>query len=101
MKFRKKPVVIEAFQMTKDMWDTNDSRWPQWAKEAWDKNPSEEAIWTEGGKIYCGTREGPYGIVQYKITWNDWIVQDIKGEIYPIKPDIFEATYKPVNEEKP
>lgn len=27
----------------------------------------------------------------------DWIIRGIKGEIYPCKPDIFEATYEPVN----
>ena len=26
----------------------------------------------------------------------DWIIQGVKGEIYPCKPDIFEATYEPV-----
>lgn len=26
----------------------------------------------------------------------DWIIQGIKGELYPIKPDIFEKTYEQV-----
>jgi hypothetical protein len=26
----------------------------------------------------------------------DWIIQGVKGELYPCKPDIFEATYEPV-----
>lgn len=26
----------------------------------------------------------------------DWIIKGVKGEIYPCKPDIFEATYEPV-----
>jgi len=26
----------------------------------------------------------------------DWIIQGIKGELYPCKPDIFEQTYEPV-----
>lgn len=30
---------------------------------------------------------------------NDWIIKGIKGEFYPCKPDIFEATYEPVAEE--
>lgn len=25
----------------------------------------------------------------------DWIIKGVKGEIYPCKPDIFEATYEP------
>lgn len=27
----------------------------------------------------------------------DWIVKGIKGELYPVKPDIFEKTYKPID----
>jgi hypothetical protein len=26
----------------------------------------------------------------------DWIIRGVKGEFYPCKPDIFEATYEPV-----
>ena len=29
----------------------------------------------------------------------DWVVMGIKGEFYPVKPDIFEATYEPVDKE--
>ena len=25
----------------------------------------------------------------------DWIIRGVKGELYPCKPDIFEATYEP------
>ncbi len=31
----------------------------------------------------------------------DWIIRGMKGEVYPCKPDIFEATYEPVAEVKP
>jgi hypothetical protein len=24
----------------------------------------------------------------------DWIIKGVKGEVYPCKPDIFEATYE-------
>jgi hypothetical protein len=27
---------------------------------------------------------------------NDWIIRGVKGEFYPCKPDIFEATYEAV-----
>ena len=88
-KYRKKPVVIEAFQMTKAIWNTNDG-WPQWAREAWDKLPAEEgAIWCNDGTVYCGTLEGVH-----KITFGDWVIRGVADEIYPCKPDIFEATYE-------
>ncbi len=89
-KYRKKPIVIEAFQMTRHIWPTNDG-WPQWAREAWDcdRGPSEGAIWCEGGKVYCGTLEGVH-----EVTFDDWIIQGVEGEIYPCKPSVFAATYE-------
>jgi hypothetical protein len=92
-KFRKKPVVIEAFQMTKERrWDN--SEWPAWLHEAWNKEPSEGAMWIDPldptrEKLVLGTREGVH-----LVTWGDWIIRGVQGELYPCKPDIFEATYE-------
>ena len=99
-KFRKKPVVIEAFQMTKkSRW--NNSDWPNWLHEAWNKEPGEGAVWiktaepvsdcmkTPSSDLVCGTLEGVH-----RIDWNDFIIQGIKKELYPCKPDIFEKTYE-------
>lgn len=99
MKYRKKPVVIEAFQMTEER-RRNNSEWPKWLNEAWNKDhPSEGAVWPEkhpnsDGKdrLCIGTLEGVY-----IVSWDDYIIQGIKGEIYACKPDIFEATYERVD----
>lgn len=32
------------------------------------------------------------------VTWDDYIIRGVQGELYPCKPDIFEATYEPVEE---
>ena len=93
-KFVKKPVVVEAFQMTKERrWDNKD--WPGWLSQAWNKvSPSAEgAMWCDREKpheqLYIGTLEGVL-----KVSFGDWIIRGVKGEIYPCKPDIFEATYE-------
>jgi len=97
-KFRKKPVVIEAFQMTKERrWDNSD--WPNWLHLAWNSEPSEGAVWIDNDdpkreRLFCGTLEGVH-----IIDWDDWIIQGVKGELYPCKPDIFEMTYEPVQGE--
>ena len=95
-KFRKKPVVIEAFQMTKGRrWDNRD--WPSWLNEAWQKDS------TDVGSLFIrplvddnpesllaiATMEGPL-----MVSWDDWIIRGVRGELYPCKPDIFEATYE-------
>ena len=92
-RYRKKPVVVEAFQMTKKRrWDNSD--WPEWANRAWQTEPGEGSIWIDPDdlnkeSLVCGTLEGVH-----RIDWNDWIIQGIKKELYPCKPDIFEATYE-------
>ncbi len=30
-----------------------------------------------------------------KVSLNDWVIKGVKGEFYPCKPDIFQATYEP------
>lgn len=97
-RFRKKPVVIEAFQMTEAA--RNDNRdWPEWLNAAWQKRPTEEGSLfvrpLDGSReLAIATLEGPL-----MVQWDDWIIRGVKGEIYPCKPDIFAATYEPADEE--
>lgn len=94
-RFRKKPVEIEAFQMTEEhRWDN--SEWPNWLHEAWQKEVGEEnALWCDvdppHARLHISTLEGVLNI-----EWDDWIIQGVQGELYPCKPDIFEQTYDPV-----
>lgn len=92
-RFRKKPIEIEAFQMTKQRrWDN--SEWPNWLHMAWNEEvDATGGVWCIDGdeQLFCGTLEG-----KHIIDFDDWIIQGIKGELYPCKPDIFEMTYDPV-----
>ena len=96
-KYRKKPIVIEAFQMTKEhRWDN--SEWPNWLHIAWNKDYGEGALFIDADdtareRLVIGTLEGVH-----RVEWDDWIIKGIKGELYPCKPDIFEATYEPVKD---
>ena len=99
MKYRKKPVIIEAFQMTKER-RQNNIGWPGWLKEAWQKEAYEtnsvspiNFISDGRDKLTIRTLEG-----DHQVSWNDWIIKGVKGELYPIKNDIFEATYDKVEE---
>lgn len=83
MKFRKKPVVIEAFM-------NGLHAEPEWFKESssvrreHDEHNDRFIIKTLEGEMVAG--------------FGDWIINGVKGEIYPCKSDIFEATYEAVEE---
>ncbi len=94
-KFQKKSIIVEAFQMTIERrWDNQD--WPNWLNQAWDKESDEVGALfckeSPHNELYINTLEGTMNV-----GWEDWIIQGVKGEIYPCKPDIFEATYECVN----
>ena len=88
--FRKKPVVIEAFQLTYEA-ATSKSPIPRWAVDA-EKEGKLKVSVTE--KIYNSqfaeikTLEGVM-----TANANDWIIKGVQDEIYPCKKDIFEQTY--------
>ena len=83
-KYRKKPVVIEAVQ-----WHG--------------ANVAEIETFTEGKA--AGLKESNGEIDRFLIptlegdhiaSLNDFVIKGIKGEFYPCKPDIFQATYEEV-----
>ncbi len=85
MKFRKKPVVIEAFQFFDDSTSYSLVRW---ANESQHKLGLEFVTWENDG-LFIPTLEG-----EMKASVGDYIIRGVKGELYPCKPDIFEATYE-------
>lgn len=98
MKFRKKPVVIEAFQITKEQRASNID-WPEWLNRAWNMP------FTEIGAVSCEDFPQSNGCDRLVIRtlegvmtvgWNDFIIKGVQGELYACKPDIFEATYERV-----
>lgn len=83
-KFRKKPVVIEAVQWT---------------------GANFAAVAALSDDIF-----GPYGQISPHLeiktlegrmaaNLNDWVIKGVNGEVYPCKPDIFEKSYEPANEQ--
>ena len=89
MKFRKKPVVIEAIQFTGlssinrmcNIWAG-----PFMAVADFDEEEKEN--------FFIETLEGTHCA-----NLNDWIIKGVNGEFYPCKPDIFEKTYEKVNDD--
>lgn len=81
MKFRKKPVVIDATQF----W--NDRPWPEGVCDC-------TADPMHLGTPHIHTSEGIMDVLE-----GDWVITGIKGERYPCKPEIFAATYEEVIQE--
>lgn len=73
-KYRKKPVVIDAVQYTGSNFN--------------DIIAFSDSASVVGTELWIATLEGTL-----IASPGDWIVKGIKGEFYPVKPDIFEATY--------
>lgn len=86
MKYRKKPVVVEARQLTEN-------------------NEKELASWCGGKSEYFMINPPKFGGMHIKTLEGvmlaipgDFIVKGIAGEFYPVNLDIFEKTYEKVEE---
>jgi hypothetical protein len=84
-KFRKKPVVIEALKYQVEL---GNNRVINWLSQQ-GANVKDWLFFD--GEITIPTLEG-----KMKVSDGDWIIKGVKGEFYPCKPDIFEATYEAV-----
>ena len=85
MRFRKKPIVIEAIQMTLE----NSDKIRDWIPPEifTSKFVGELSTVAAAIKTLEGTMIASEG---------DWIIKGVNGEFYPCKPDIFEKTYESV-----
>ena len=87
MKYRKKPVIIEAFQWNGDNTDK--------VINAVIERGGGGKIGTDGDKIVIETLEG-----KMTASVGDYIIRGVNGEFYPCKPDIFDKTYEPVTSDE-
>jgi hypothetical protein len=92
MKFRKKAMVeeiktdveVEAVQITAEFFDGGHPNPLHPIDRRIVYNPVQRTVEIETLEGIMTAKEG------------DWIITGVKGDLYPCKPDIFEATYKPV-----
>ncbi len=80
MKYRKKPIIVEAYQ-----WDG------ETIEDYMDCNPTNHPLLSNN--VVLKTLEG-----NMLIKKGDWVIKGIKGEYYVCKPDIFEMTYEKVED---
>lgn len=82
MKYRKKPVVVDAIQWTgRNLDDCIEFLGASFGGHFWVNN------------IKVLTLEG-----EHTASKGDWLIRGIQGEHYPCKPDIFDKTYEPAED---
>lgn len=82
-KYKKRPVIVEAEQFKVEGEPGPGAMFMEWP-----------ILFDEAGYfLVIPTLEGPH-----RANEGDWIITGIKGEKYPCKPDIFEATYERVTD---
>lgn len=90
MRWRKRPIVVEAQQYAGrgNMHPRYHGRVADWIWEAFAAGVLMPTNGTD--PLIVRTKEG-----DLIVSPGDWIVRGVQGELYPCKPDIFEATYEP------
>lgn len=94
MKYKKKPVIIEAKRFLAYTQGPDLIRWIE----------SYGYKAEMGGSYYDNEDPGPaYLLIHtlegiHKANVGDWIIKGVKGEFYPCKPDIFDLTYEKIEE---
>lgn len=89
-RFRKKPVEIDAVKCSELLY-AFEKDWkalPDWAEAAYEDGV---IVAITSANLTIKTLEG-----DHLARIEDWVIRGVKGELYPCKPDIFEATYDPV-----
>lgn len=96
MKYTKKPVEVEAFKYNGDFKDRN-GNWcvPDWAVKAFENHilHYNSIAFDKEPELFVDTLEGTH-----MVRYGDYIVRGIKGELYNVRSDIFEATYEMAEE---
>ena len=87
-KYRKKPVEVQAVTFI-GFGEPHFSSRPQWLRDAIYRDERIRFFGPEG-KLEIVTLEGIM-----LASPGDYIIRGVQGELYPCKPDIFEATYEP------
>ena len=85
MKYRKKPVIVDAVQ---------------WFKNRDHPAVSMQYIWYDPACKckHCNIEFGLHGVIktlegEHTVCPGDWVITGVNGEHYPCKPDVFEKTY--------
>ena len=89
MKYRKRPIEVDAVQYEGHGCFVRGGRVPDWIFDALEARVLTATNGTDPFRIK--TLEG-----ELTVSPNDWIIRGVNGELYPCKPDVFAKTYDSV-----
>jgi hypothetical protein len=91
MKYRKKSLVIDAWNFT----GQDENEWPDWMREY--QNLHGTVIYrNKKTNLECLCFPTLDGVRVASI--GDWVIKDARGGVYPCKAEFFDATYEKVDE---
>lgn len=93
MKFRKKPVVVDAIKFEYSREGIEKLR--EFCGDALGNTNKNRHIEAKGEAEIKTLEDGNTLKVTHIATEGDWIIKGVAGEFYAVKPDIFEKTYEP------
>lgn len=93
--YRKRPITVNAYQITNDDIDKIKANkfgyvesWPKWFRVA----VREKVIYENVNGVHIMTLEGS----SYTITEGYWIIRGEKGELWPVRDDVFHDEYEQI-----
>lgn len=100
-RWRKKPVVIDAVQFTgfsdeHGSWQFSVMPVPAWLHEAFESDVIQPNLKAPHNPLDVHAIEGVMSLNK-----GDWIIRGLDGGLYPVRPDIFAATYEPAEQPSP
>lgn len=86
LRYRKRPIEVDAF-----LWGSGGS-FPDWVITALKKRPLDV------GSVFCRNHQWWVATLEgcLVLSDDDWIIRGVRGELYPVRDDIFRATYEQV-----
>lgn len=93
MKYRKRPIEVEAIQWL----GSNEKEIVGWLESRKIDNYTMKPKFGEASELSLHL-ESPIAVITFPVPHGDWIIRSLKGDVYPCRDEIFKDTYDLVKE---
>jgi len=95
MRYRKKPIIVDAFRMTEER-GKSESEWPSWLKEAYARLPTEPGTVWLAPIAFSSTKRFRVCLKNrhvHIVEWGDWIIRKSRSDLYVLTDRDFKDDY--------